>query len=87
MLKISQAGTPNHSVSLKLEGRVVGPWVEELRQTCEAFLADRRSLTLDLTGVSYADSEGAAMLNRFKSDGVELINCSPFLERQITTSI
>jgi len=38
MLKISQAGKANHSVTLKLEGRVVGPWVGELRQICEALL-------------------------------------------------
>jgi hypothetical protein len=86
MLKISQTGTPNHSVSLKLEGRVVGPWVDELRRICEPLLIGQRSLTLDLAEVSYADAEGVATLKRFKSNGVELANCSPFLEQQIKLS-
>ena len=86
MLKISQAGTPNHSVTLKLEGRVVGPWVEELRRTCEPLLAEDRALKLDMTEVSYADTEGVAALNSLKARGAKLKNCSPFVEQQIKTS-
>ena len=86
MLKISEAGTPNHSVTLKLEGRIVGPWVEELRRICEPFLVENRSLKLDLAEVSYADAEGVATLNGFKSRGVKLNNCTPFLEQQIKSS-
>ena len=85
MLKISQTGTPNHSITLKLEGRVVGPWVEELRRICEPLLAEDRALKLDLAEVSYADAEGVAALNSFKSRGVKLNNCSPFVEQQIKT--
>ena len=72
MLRISQTGAPNHSVTLKLEGRVVGPWVEELRRICEPFLAEDRSLKLDLAEVSYVDAEGVATLNSFKSRGVKV---------------
>jgi ABC-type transporter Mla MlaB component len=86
MLKISQAGTPNHSVTLKLEGRVVGPWVEELRRICEPLLAEDRALKLDLAEVSYVDAGGVAALNSFTSRGAELKNCSPFVEQQIKTS-
>jgi ABC-type transporter Mla MlaB component len=86
MLKISEPGTPNHSVTLKLEGRVVGPWVEELRRVCEPILTKDCSLKLDLTEVSYVDAEGVAMLNGFKARGVKLKNCSPFVEQQIKTA-
>ena len=55
MLKISQAGKANHSVTLKLEGRVVGPWVGELRQVCETHLSEGRALNLDLADVTFAD--------------------------------
>jgi len=86
MLKISDAGTPNHSVTLKLEGRVVGPWVEELRRVCEPILTDDRALKLDLAEVSYVDAEGIATLNSFKARGAKLKNCSPFVEQQIKTA-
>jgi hypothetical protein len=86
MLKISQAGNPNHSVTLKLEGRVVGPWVEELRRICEPILTEDRALKLDLAEVSYVDAEGVATLNGFKARGVKLKSCSPFVKQQIKTS-
>ena len=87
MLKISQAGKANHSVKLKLEGRLVGPWVSELRQVCETLLTEGWSLKLDLTEVIYADTDGVAVLSSFKPRGVGFINCSPFLEEQLRSPI
>jgi len=83
MLKISQTERANHSVTLKLEGRVVGEWVGELRQVCETLLTDRRSLKLDLADVTFADASGVAALSSFKSRGVTFSNCSPFVEEQL----
>jgi ABC-type transporter Mla MlaB component len=86
MLKISETGARDHSVTLKLEGRLVGPWVEELCRICEDLLAKDQVLKLELSEVSYADPGGVAALNHFKSRGVFLRNCSPFVEQQIKTS-
>jgi len=83
MLKISQTERANHSVTLKLEGRVVGEWVGELRQVCETLLTDGRSLKLDLADVTFADASGVAALSSFKSRGVTFSNCSPFVEEQL----
>ena len=83
MLKISQAGKANHSVTLKLEGRVVGPWVGELRQVCEALLTEGRVLRLDLADVTFADADGVEVLSSLKSRGVRFTNCSPFVEEQL----
>ncbi len=87
MLKISQAVKANHSVTLKLEGRVVGPWVGELRQVCEALMTEGRALKLDLTDVTFADASGVSVLSSFKSRGVTLSNCSPFVEEQLKSPI
>jgi ABC-type transporter Mla MlaB component len=86
-LKISQTGKANHSVTLKLEGRVVGPWVSELRQVCETLLTEGRALKLDLTDVTFADASGLAALSSFKSRGVIFTNCSPFVEEQLKSPI
>ena len=83
MLKISQTERADHSVTLKLEGRVVGEWVGELRQVCETLLIEGRSLKLDLADVTFADASGVAALLSFKSRGVTFSNCSPFVEEQL----
>jgi len=87
MLKISQAGKANHSLTLKLEGRVVGPWVGELRQVCETLLTEGRPLKLDLADVTFADAGGVAVLSSFKSRGVAFSNCSPFVEEQLKSPV
>ena len=87
MLRISQAGKANHSVTLKLEGRVVGPWVGELRQVCETLLTEGRTLKLDFADVTFADASGVAALSSFKSRGVTFTNCSPFVEEQLKSPI
>ena len=83
MLKISQAGKANQSVTLKLEGRVVGPWVGELRQVCETHLSEGRVLKLDLADVTFADADGVAVLTGFKTRGVTLKDSSPFVDEQL----
>jgi hypothetical protein len=79
MLKISQAGKAGHSLTLKLEGSVIGPWVGELQLTCEALLNQGRMLNLNLNNVTYADAEGAKLLADLKSRGVTFESCSPFI--------
>ena len=83
MLKISQNGKANHCITLKLEGRVVGPWVGELRQVCETHLSEGRVLKLDLADVTFADADGVAVLTGFKTRGVTLKDCSPFVDEQL----
>ena len=58
MLRISQVEPVNHAVILKLEGRVVGPWVSELQKSCEEVLTEGRSLKLHLGDVEFMDAQG-----------------------------
>ena len=83
MLKISEGQLAGPSVSLRLEGRVIGPWVRELRQICEPLVNDGTKLTLDLADVSFADERGVALLSSFKARGIKLVNPTPFVEEQL----
>ena len=83
MLKISQAGIAGQDFTLKLEGRVVGPWVGELQVVCESLLSNGRAMKLDLSDVSYADAEGVELLANLKLRGVRLVNGSPFVAEQL----
>jgi len=83
MLKISEAEKADTSVTLRLEGRVVGPWVGELGQVCEALLMEGRLLKLDMTEVWFVDPDGVLALFGLKSRGAVIIKCSPFVEEQL----
>lgn len=85
MLKISDP-QPNHAVTLKVEGRLVGPWVNELSSVCEQQLATQRPLNLDVAEISFADQAGLILLRRLRGSGVRLLNGSPFLEEELRCS-
>lgn len=74
MLKItSQQDLERQGMSLVIEGRLAGPWVEELRTYCRQILGTHQRCTMiDLTGVTFVDAEGKALLAQLWQQGVEL---------------
>lgn len=51
--------------TLKLEGRVVGPWTREFQQAWESVAASLgpRRLVVDLCGVTHMDADGTRVLS------------------------
>ncbi len=74
MLKItSQLDPVREDLALVLEGRLAGPWVEELRTYCRRVLGTQQRCTMiDLTGVTFVDAEGKTLLAQLWQQGVEL---------------
>lgn len=84
MLKIVLTETAPETSTLTLEGQAIGPWVDELRRSCEAVLATGRRLHLDLDAVSFVDLRGVELLLRLRSGPVTLLNCSRFVAEQLS---
>ena len=83
MLKISGGASLQGKVTLRLEGQVSGPWVEELRRSCEQVLATGGRLILDLADVSFIDRNGVALCSCLQSRQVTFLHCSPFVTEQL----
>lgn len=80
MLRITVVDSNRSAVTLRVEGRIAGPWVEELRTTCYVHTGpDQSQLYLELEDVSFADSAGVAFLKELRDQGVGLLHVSPFL--------
>ncbi len=74
MLKITgQRDAEPDSMSVILEGRLAGPWVEELA-TCwrEMPPSIRGRVVVDLTGVTFIDTNGKALLVDLWRQGADL---------------
>jgi anti-anti-sigma regulatory factor len=87
MLRISEV-TQNgvRATTLRLEGHVTGPWVEELHRVCEEKLASggrHPSLVLDLTGVAFLDTDGVELFRQLAARHVVFKNASPFIVEQL----
>lgn len=62
------------AVVLRLEGKLIGPWVEEVElcwRRAFATLGDR-SVYIDLSAVSFVDTAGGALLARMQQAGFRL---------------
>lgn len=85
MLKIVIAEPPARGRVLHLEGQIIGPWVEELRRTCDGLL-ENGGITLDLSNVSFVERRGVELLHSLGARGVPLLHCSAFVAEQLKVS-
>jgi len=84
MLRITVVESSPSAVTLRVEGRITGPSVEELRTVCDVHtFADEVQLSLELADVSFADAVGILLLKELGSRGVGLIRANPFLAEQL----
>ena len=81
MLRITVIQSSPSSKQLKLEGRVTGSSVEELRRQCEMALAHNGDshLSLDLGDVSFIDDDGIDLFRTLGHHNLTVTRCSPFL--------
>ena len=83
MLKITRVASLNQEVTLRLDGRVTGPWVELLRTSAESVEVGMR-LTLDLENICYVDCEGVGLIKNLIIRGTLVKNVPLFVAAQIT---
>ena len=83
MLKISVIGDSDQAVEFALEGKIVGPWVDELQRLSQDALALNKSISLNLENVWFVDARGAALLHDLAEKQVSQLNCSQFVRQQV----
>ncbi len=72
VLRITQIERADRGTTLKLEGRLAGSWVMELRRIAETCLAKSQQVQLDLSEVTFADQAGVKLLQELVGRRVEV---------------
>jgi anti-anti-sigma regulatory factor len=78
MLKITVSGQNSSSQIIKLEGKLLHDWIDEVRRLCPG-VDEGSFLSLDLSGLTFVDREGAELLLQLLQQGVRIESCSPFV--------
>jgi anti-anti-sigma regulatory factor len=70
MLRITEITDGGPGVLLKVEGKLRGPWVEELSRVCsELSRGECRGIRLDLSAVTFLDEAGIRLLRALMRGG------------------
>jgi hypothetical protein len=81
VLRITR-GTENGADTLTLEGKLSGPWVDELERCWSDLRRNRCSLVrVILQDVSFCDARGKDLLLSMERAGVSLVQCSGFIRQ------
>ena len=83
MLKISIISDSDQAIQFQLEGKLVGPWVEELQRLSNEALSQQKTVSLDLEKVRFVDPRGVTLLRDLAKRQVSELNCSQFVSQQL----
>jgi ABC-type transporter Mla MlaB component len=76
MLRITHAHSHDSIATLRLEGKLLGPWVTELARSCDELPCSPDRLRLDLSAVTFVDGPGVVLLRDLLDRGARLAGCS-----------
>lgn len=60
-------------VTLKLEGKLAGPWVEEFERCWSSTVEKWKQVVVELAGVTFIDSKGKCLLAKIHGQGAKLV--------------
>lgn len=79
MLRITRIESKDSAVTLKLDGKLLEPWVAELLRFYGSTSDPSGRTVLDLSGLTFVDQAGAKVLRDLVSRGVAISACSGFI--------
>jgi len=86
MLRITRMVGDDSGEILKLEGKLQGPWVDEAHDAYALAAAQASRTCLDLSGLTFADGKGAALLRELIRSGAQAVGCSSFIAELLQLS-
>ena len=86
MLRITRMVGTDSGEILKFEGKLQGPWVDEARDAYALSAAQASRICLDLSGLTFADGEGAALLRELTRSGAQVVGCSSYIAELLQVS-
>jgi hypothetical protein len=78
MFRVTHAKHDETGDTLKLEGKLVEPWVGEVQALVQSGQIERRP-ALDLSGLTYVDARGLDLLDQLVEQGFQVVFSSAYV--------
>ena len=79
MMRITRIKSRGSRPTFKLEGKLVGPWVEEMHRAVDEASSNGSRPRLDLSDLTFVDASGVTLLRELMSRGIAITACSGFV--------
>ena len=87
MLRITETVENGSVIKLRLDGTITSESFAEIDRTCAQHQSQaKRTVILDMAGVTFMQTEPAQKLAQLKRDSLRIINCSPFIAAMLETA-
>ena len=79
MLRITRLMGTHLTQTIRLEGKLLRPWVDEVRKACISGTDPARRTSLDLSALTFVDAAGEGLLRELIGQGIEVLTCSSYV--------
>ena len=79
MLRITRIADTQPSQTIKLEGKLLKPWVDEVRKACASGADPAGRTSIDLSALTFVDWAGEGLLRDLIGQGIEVVACSSYV--------
>jgi hypothetical protein len=86
MLRLTRIAATHSTQTLKLEGKLLEPWVDEVRKACASGTDPSGRTSLDLSALTFVDAAGEGLLRDLFGRGIEVVACSSYVTELLRSS-
>jgi hypothetical protein len=86
MLRLTRIAGRQPSQTIQLEGKLLGPWVDEVRQACAAGQEPSSRISLDLSALTFVDATGEGLLRDLIGRGLAVVACLGYVAELLRSS-
>jgi hypothetical protein len=86
MLRLTRIAVTHTTQTIKLEGKLLGPWVDEVRNACAWGTVPSGRTRLDLSALTFVDAAGVGLLRDLIDRGIEVVACSNYVAELLRSS-
>jgi hypothetical protein len=79
MLRLTRIAGSHRTQAIKLEGKLLEPWVDEVSKACAAGTDPSSRINLDLSALIFVDAAGERLLRKLIAQGIQVIACSSYV--------
>jgi hypothetical protein len=79
MLRLTRIALSHSTQTIKLEGELLGPWIDEVRKVFALGTDLSGRTSLDLRALTFVDAAGEGLLRDLIGRGIEVVACSNYV--------